>query len=185
MHTLSHTNSKLTNVMQNAMQNTIQIISHNYCNGETDYLSTRGSIKDLLTQEQISLYRDQTKQNPDTCDLSLYAIPKYYLRTFLRESFGNLIRGIITASGDDQCFDYIPSAIDEYFSILQALLQSQDPAIRETIQDMDLALYGDIYDLYMQSFDPNDESDPHYIGTTILNWNQGLTETPGFPAIIL
>lgn len=188
MHTPTNNNNSNTNVMQN---NTIKLIAHNYCMGETNWFNTNYSQSEELTPELFHLYKERVntpnKFMPADCEIDefrLYTIPLQFpftLENFLNEAFSNLLRGLLTASGDDSCFDYIPCSIDQFSSILQVLLQSKIQDIPQT----DLDLYGKLYDAYMQSFDHSDESAPHYIGTDLLTWEQVLNTKPEFPAIIL
>lgn len=85
---------------------------------------------------------------------------------------------MLTASGDDTCFDYLPAAIDEFFSVLQTFTKSDNPDIQKGLSSCNLDLWASLYDIYMQKV-------PGYIDTEILTWEQGMTQTPRFPAILI
>ena len=182
---MQHTNSntKHSNVMQN---NSIKIIAHNYCMGETNWFNINNTKIDKLSLKQLHHYLKQAKVNTcyiDIDDFRIYTIPlttEFTLKQFINEAFNNMIRDISNASGDDQCFDYIPAGLEEFSSILQVLLKSQIQDIPQTSLD----LYEEQYNACMQSFDGSDES-THYIDTNYITWELLLNATFEFPAIIL
>ena len=179
--------------MQN---NTIKqrFISFNANNGETHLFCTTNSIQGFPDAKQIEFYKSflneeqlESLNTMGTCCLSVYEMPndECFINTFIKEAFGNLLKALVESFGDDECLDYLPSAIEEFFSVLQAFKESDNPYIQEALDDCDLDLWANLYDTYMQSFDPEDEASRNYIGTGFLTWAQGMIATPDMPAIII
>lgn len=177
------------------MQNTVtKFISFNANNGETYLLCTSTTIQGFPNSEQLELYKARLNKEQlerletmGTECLSVYEIhgTSWAADIFLHEAFGNLLKDLVTFVGDDECFDYIPSAIEEFFSVLRAFKESDNPDIQKALPECDLNLWANLYNTYMQSFDPDDETSPNYIGTGFLTWEQGMTTIPDMPAIII
>ena len=179
------------------MQDTItKFISFNYCNGETHHFCTEQTIQGYPDAEQLKFYKSFLNEEQlkalDTegieC-LSVYDIDAgsrpWAIEDFLKEAFGNLLKDLVKSFGEDECMDFLPAAIDEFFSVLQAFQKSDNPDIQEGLKRCDFNLWANLYDTYMQSFDFRNEHSRNYIDTDILTWDQGMTETPRFPAILL
>ena len=88
------------------------------------------------------------------------------LELFITEAFANLIRGILTAFTDNECFDYIPSGIDAFFSMLKALTNSNNATIQKALQELPLKTWAELYDNLIPKY--------AHIDTTITNWETGL-----------
>ena len=88
------------------------------------------------------------------------------LELFITEAFANLIKGILTAFTDDECFDYIPSGIDAFFSMLKALTNSNNATIQKALQELPLKTWAELYDNLIPKY--------AHIDTTITNWETGL-----------
>lgn len=88
------------------------------------------------------------------------------LELFITEAFANLIRGILTAFTDNECFDYIPSGIDAFFSMLKALTNSNNAIIQKALQELPLKTWAELYDNLIPKY--------AHIDTTITNWETGL-----------
>ena len=177
--------------MQHTNNNSIKIIAHNYCMGETQWFNTKYSESEELTPELFHLYKERVntpdKFYPADCEIDefrLYTIHlefSFSLENFLNEVFSNLMHDLLTASGDDRCFDYIPSGIEEFSSILQVLIQSQI----QYIPQINLDLYGKLYDAYMETFGHPGRGTYRYIDTSYVTWESLLEAEFDFPAIII
>ena len=88
------------------------------------------------------------------------------LELFITEAFANLIRGILTAFTDNECFDYIPNGIDAFFSMLKALTNSNNDTIQKALQELPLKTWAELYDNLIPKY--------AHIDTTITNWETGL-----------
>ena len=88
------------------------------------------------------------------------------LELFITEAFANLIRGILTAFTDNECFDYIPNGIDAFFSMLKALTNSNNATIQKALQELPLKTWAELYDNLIPKY--------AHIDTTITNWETGL-----------
>ena len=88
------------------------------------------------------------------------------LELFITEAFANLIRGILIAFTDDECFDYIPNGIDAFFSMLKALTNSNNATIQKALQELPLKTWAELYDNLIPKY--------AHIDTTITNWETGL-----------
>ena len=177
--------------MQNI--NPVRFISFNSCNMDTFTLVTENSLQRSPDSYQIDFYLakltpEQLKEF-DPTGLSVYELLQgsrpYAVEDFIKEAFGNLLKALVESFGDDECLDYLPSAIEEFFSVLRAFKESDNPYIQEALDDCDLDLWANLYDTYMQSFDPEDEASRNYIGTGFLTWEQGMIAIPDMPAIII
>ena len=88
------------------------------------------------------------------------------LELFITEAFANLIKGILTAFTDNECFDYIPNGIDAFFSMLKALTNSNNTTIQKALQELPLKTWAELYDNLIPKY--------AHIDTTITNWETGL-----------
>lgn len=176
--------------MQHTNNKTIKLIAHNYT-GETHWFNTKYSQSEKLTPELFHLYKERVntpdKFLPADCEIDefrLYTINlrlSFFLENFLNEVFSNLMHDLLTASGDDTCFDDIPCGIDEFSSILQVLIQSQI----QYIPQINLDLYGKLYDAYMETFGHPNRGTYRYIDTDLPTWESLLEAEFDFPAIII
>lgn len=88
------------------------------------------------------------------------------LELFITKAFANLISGILTAFTDNECFDYTPSGIDAFFSMLKALTNSNNATIQKALQELPLKTWAELYDNLIPKY--------AHIDTTITNWETGL-----------
>lgn len=88
------------------------------------------------------------------------------LERFITEAFAYLIRGILTAFTDNECFEYIPNGIDAFFSMLKALTNSNNAIIQKALQELPLKTWAELYDNLIPKY--------AQIDTTITNWETGL-----------
>lgn len=170
--------------MQNI--NPVRFISFNSCNMDTFTLVTSNSLKRSPDHYQIDFYLakltpEQLKEFDPEC-LSVYELLQgsrpYAIEDFIKEAFGNLLKELIGAFGEDEREDFLPASIEEFFSVLQTFSKSDNPDIKEGLAQCNLDLWASIYNTYMQKA-------PGYIDTDILTWEQGMNQTPRFPAFLL
>lgn len=164
----------------------IRFISFNSCNRDTFTLITENNFRCSPCSYQVDFYLSKLNEEQvkgfDPRSLSVYELLKgsrpYAIEDFLKEAFGNLLKELIRAFGEDEREDFLPASIEEFFSVLQAFSKSDNPDIKEGLAQCNLDLWASIYNTYMQKA-------PGYIDTDILTWEQGMNQTPRFPAFLL
>lgn len=173
---MQHTNnnSKHSNVMQQ-----VTFMQVNCNNGDFDPMATQFNSIRLANNADLDALKSQIGtetvhrllEDYDPENFRVYSINTENgytgtLELFITEAFGNLIRGILTAFGDDDCFDYIPCGIDAFFSMLQALTRSNNDTIQKALQELPLKTWAELYDNLIPKY--------AHIDTTITNWETGL-----------
>lgn len=159
--------------------NTINILSHNYCINDCNFLDNNWSKAAIPTKEQVDQHYPKYgpeqgyPEYPEDFSITIVRIDRISL--WLTESFGRLISQTITGTGDDDCIDYTPAAIEQFFSVLKMLLNNTDPRIQEQLSRCNLDLWAKVFNNRIANFDHEDESAPGFI-SYFLNWDESLAQ---------
>lgn len=178
----------LTQIIKNTnIMNTINIISHNWCINDCNFLNNNWSETTNPTKEQVDRFYPEYgpeqgyPEYPE--DFSITTVQKDRICLWLTESFGRLISQTITCTGDDDCIDYTPSAIEQFFSVLKLLKDSNDQEIQEQLSRCNFDLWARVFDTRIASFDHKDESAPGFI-SYFLDWDESLASQAFFSYFI-
>lgn len=173
---MQHTNnnSKHTNVMQQVTFMQINCNNQDFDPMVTQFNSIRladdanlDALKTQIGTETVQrLLEDYSLENFRVYSINTKDGYTGTLELFITEAFANLIRGILTAFTDDECFDYIPNGIDAFFSMLKALTNSNNATIQKALQELPLKTWAELYDNLIPKY--------AQIDTTITNWETGL-----------
>lgn len=173
---MQHTNSntQTQNIMQKVTFMQINCNSQDFDPMFTQFNSIRladdADLDALKTQIGTKTFRRLLKgYSPENFRVySIHTKDGYTgtLELFITEAFANLIRGILTAFTDNECFDYIPNGIDAFFSMLKALTNSNNATIQKALQELPLKTWAELYDNLIPKY--------AHIDTTITNWETGL-----------
>ena len=173
---MQHTNnnSKHTNVMQQVTFMQINCNNQDFDPMVTQFNSIRladdANLDALKTQIGTeTVQRLLEDYDPENFRVYTICMPNGYtgtLELFITGAFANLIYGILTAFGDDDCFDYIPCGIDAFFSMLKALTNSNNAIIQKALQELPLKTWAELYNNLIPKY--------AQIDTTITNWETGL-----------
>lgn len=173
---MQHTNSNTQT--QNIMQQ-VTFMQINCNNQDFDPMATQFNYISLANDADLDALKIQIGTKTFRRLLKDYSIENFRvysintkdgytgtLELFITEAFANLIRGILTAFTDNECFDYIPNGIDAFFSMLKALTNSNNATIQKALQELPLKTWAELYDNLIPKY--------AHIDTTITNWETGL-----------
>lgn len=173
---MQHTNSNTQT--QNIMQQ-VTFMQINCNNQDFDPMATQFNYISLANDADLDALKIQIGTKTFRRLLKDYSIENFRvysintkdgytgtLELFITEAFANLIRGILTAFTDNECFDYIPNGIDAFFSMLKALTNSNNATIQKALQELPLKTWAELYDSLIPKY--------AHIDTTITNWETGL-----------
>ena len=172
---MQHTNSNTKqNVMQQVTFMQVSCNNHGFDPMVTQFNSIRladdadlDALKTQIGTETVQrLLKDYFIENFRVYSINTKDGYTGTLELFITEAFANLISGILTAFTDDECFDYIPSGIDAFFSMLKALTNSNNATIQKALQELPLKTWAELYDNLIPKY--------AHIDTTITNWETGL-----------
>lgn len=124
----------------------------NCCNRDFDPKANDYAQVTLPNEEQLETFF--SKVNPDDIqdikntliegDLRVYTIKGTDFDKWLATTFTSIIQAIITQhDNDDYRIDFIPSQIEDFFTILQTLNYHPDDPIWATVYNTSMQLYGD------------------------------------------
>lgn len=173
---MQHTNSNTQT--QNIMQQ-VTFMQINCNNQDFDPMATQFNYISLANDADLDALKIQIGTKTFRRLLKDYSLENFRvysintkdgytgtLELFITEAFANLIRGILTAFTDNECFDYIPNGIDAFFSMLKALTNSNNATIQKALQELPLKTWAELYDNLIPKY--------AHIDTTITNWETGL-----------
>lgn len=174
---MQHTNNN-SNTKQNVMQK-VTFMQINCNNQDFEPMDTQFNSIRLADDADLDALKTQIGTETVQRLLRNYSLENFrvysihtkngytgILELFITEAFANLIRGILTAFTDNECFDYIPNGIDAFFSMLKALTNSNNAIIQKALQELPLKTWAELYDNLIPKY--------AHIDTTITNWETGL-----------